>query len=111
LCIRGLACGYIYAMNELVLGGVLKLYPWLIHSLQIHGLFILFTISCGICTIFVYLFLPETQGLSLQEIEEYFRQPNILWITRKTVNKNNNFPGNSDEENNSILLESRDRTC
>jgi len=78
---RGFSCGFIYAMNELILGGVLKIYPWL--ALRIYGLFLMFGIFCGGCTIFVYFFLPETQGKTLQDIEEYFRQPNILWITRR----------------------------
>jgi len=80
--IRGFACGYIYTMNDILLGGFLKIYPWMSITLQIHGLFLLFGISCAVCTIFLYLFLPETQGLTLQQIEDYFLQPNIMWITR-----------------------------
>jgi len=79
---RGFACGYIYTMNDLLLGGFLKLYPWMSTTLQIQGIFLLFGISCAVCTIFLYLFLPETQGLTLQQIEDYFLQPNIMWITR-----------------------------
>jgi len=79
---RGFACGYIYTMNDLLLGGFLKMYPWMSTTIQIHGLFLLFGISCAVCTIFVYFFLPETQGLTLQQIEDYFMQPNIMWITR-----------------------------
>ena len=81
--IRGFACGYIYTMNDLLLAWFLKLYPWMSITLQIHGLFLLFGISCAVCTIFLYLFLPETQGLTLQQIEDYFLQPNIMWITRQ----------------------------
>jgi len=80
--IRGFACGYIYTMNDLILAGFLKIYPWIMITLQIHGLFLLFGISCAVCTIFLYFFLPETQGLTLQQIEDYFLQPNIMWITR-----------------------------
>jgi MFS family permease len=79
---RGFACGYIYTMNDLLLGGFLKMYPWMSTTLQIRGIFLLFGISCAVCTIFLYLFLPETQGLTLQQIEDYFLQPNIMWITR-----------------------------
>lgn len=80
--VRGFACGYIYTVNDLLLGGVVKLYPWMSSNLEIHGLFFMFGISCVLCTIFVYLFLPETQGLTLQQIEDYFRKPNIMWINR-----------------------------
>jgi SP family facilitated glucose transporter-like MFS transporter 8 len=79
---RGFSCGYIYTMNDLLLGGFLKMYPWMLTNLQIHGLFLLFGISCAVCTIFLYFFLPETQGLTLQQIEDYFLQPNIMWVTR-----------------------------
>jgi hypothetical protein len=80
--VRGFACGYIYTVNDLVLGGTLKFYHTLMRNLQIHGLFLLFGMSCLACTIFVYLFLPETQGRTLEEIEDYFRQPNVMWATR-----------------------------
>lgn len=80
--VRGFACGYIYTMNDLLLGSVVKMYPWMLSNLQMHGLFLFFGISCVVCTTFVYLFLPETQGLTLQQIEDYFRQPNIMWVTR-----------------------------
>ena len=79
---RGFASGYIFTMNDLFLAVFLTLYPWMLTTLQIHGLFLLFGISCAVCTIFLYLFLPETQGLTLQQIEDYFLQPNIMWITR-----------------------------
>jgi SP family facilitated glucose transporter-like MFS transporter 8 len=79
---RGFACGYIYTMNDFLLGGFLKIYPWMLTTLQIHGLFLFFGISCAVCTIFLYFFLPETQGLTLQQIEDYFLQPNVMWITR-----------------------------
>ena len=79
---RGFASGYIYTMNDLLLAVFLTMYPWMSTTLQIHWLFLLFGISCAVCTIFLYLFLPETQGLTLQQIEDYFLQPNIMWITR-----------------------------
>jgi hypothetical protein len=79
---RGFASGYIYTMNDLILGGFLKMYPWMTTALEIHGLFLLFGISCDVRTIFVYFFSPETQGLTLQQSEDYFLLPNIMWITR-----------------------------
>jgi hypothetical protein len=99
--IRGFACGYIYTVNDLVLGGTLKFYHTLMRNLQIHGLFLLFGISCLTCTIFVYLFLPETQGRTLEDIEDYFRQPNVMWVTRnKSAQRGKNCELNAAEETN-----------
>ena len=95
---RGFACGYIFTMNDLLLGGFLKIYPWTSITLQIHGLFLLFGISCAVCTIFLYLFLPETQGLTLQQIEDYFLQPNIMWITRHRYQNERKEPQGVDVE-------------
>lgn len=92
--IRGFVCGYIYTVNDLVLGGTLKFYHSLVRNLEIHGLFILFGTSCLICTVFVYFFLPETQGKTLEQIEDYFRQPNVMWVTR---NRNTQAEGKCEQ--------------
>lgn len=81
--VRGFACGYFYTMNDLLLGGIVKLYPWMSNTIKIQGLFFMFGISCVLCTIFVHIFLPETQGLTLPQIEDYFRKDNVMWLTRK----------------------------
>ncbi|PSN45472.1 hypothetical protein C0J52_08666 [Blattella germanica] len=97
--VRGFACGYIFSVNDLLLGAVVKMYPWMINNLQIHGLFLTFGISCVLCTLYIILFLPETQGLTLAEIEDYFRQDNILWVTRhKCIKKKKANDSQSDSE-------------
>ncbi|PSN33977.1 hypothetical protein C0J52_21998 [Blattella germanica] len=78
--IRGFVCGYIYTVNDLVLGAILKCYPSMVQNLEIQGLFLLFGAFCLVCTVFVYVFLPETQGKTLEEIEDYFKMPNIIFI-------------------------------
>ncbi|XP_069692180.1 facilitated trehalose transporter Tret1-like isoform X2 [Periplaneta americana] len=83
--VRGELFGSIVAISNVFSGAADKIYPWLLHSLGIHGLFILFGVSSVICTIFVYFFLPETFGCTLDNIEDYFHQPNILWISRNKV--------------------------
>jgi hypothetical protein len=96
--VRGFACGYIYTVNDLVLGATLKFYHVLMRNLEIHGMFLLFGISCLVCTIFVYLFLPETQGKTLEEIEDYFREPNVMWISRRRNTQSvGNCRGNTTE--------------
>ncbi|XP_069696060.1 facilitated trehalose transporter Tret1-like [Periplaneta americana] len=80
---RSYVCGYMYTTNDLVMGAVIKEYPSLTNNLGMNGLFFLFGSSCLVCTIFVILFLPETKDRTLFEIEDYFKQENILWLTRK----------------------------
>ena len=80
--VRGFLFGYILALNYLIGGGVTKVYPSMLEGMGMRGLFLLFGISNGICTLFVFLFLPETLGRTLEEIEDYFHQPNILWLSR-----------------------------
>ena len=79
---RAFVCGYIYAVNDLILGGMLKIYPLLIDSIHLHGVFLMFGVACAVCTVFVYLFLPETTSFTMQEMEDYFKQSNVMWITR-----------------------------
>jgi hypothetical protein len=80
--IRGVACGYIYAANDAMQFCASKLYPSLKVTLGMHGVFLLFGINALFCCILSYLFLPETQGKSLAQIEQYFRGHNLLWIKR-----------------------------
>ena len=80
--IRGVASGYIYAVNDLMQFFLSKIYPWLKDTLGVHGLFFMFGVNALLCCVFTYLFLPETQGQSLPQIEEYFRNNNLFWIKR-----------------------------
>jgi SP family facilitated glucose transporter-like MFS transporter 8 len=80
--IRGVASGYIYGVNDLMQFFVSKIYPWLKETLGMHGVFLMFGINALLCCIFSYLFLPETQGQSLPQIEEYFRSDTLFWIKR-----------------------------
>lgn len=51
---------------------VVKTYPFLADLLTRHGTFILYGCISLFGTIYFYVFLPETKGKSLQEIEDYF---------------------------------------
>ncbi|XP_069696053.1 facilitated trehalose transporter Tret1-like [Periplaneta americana] len=87
---RSYVCGYIYTTNDLILGAVIKEYPSLSNNLGMNGLFFLFGSSCLVCTVFIILFLPETKDRTLFEIEDYFKQDNVLWLTRKkSINDSN----------------------
>ncbi|XP_069677371.1 facilitated trehalose transporter Tret1-2 homolog [Periplaneta americana] len=81
--IRSVACGYIYAINDVGMCFAIKSFPAMSESLGAHGLFWIFAVASVACTLLVYLLLPETQGKSLEQIEDYFAQSNVMYITRK----------------------------
>lgn len=81
--IRGPFGGYIFAIFNLALFFIAKVFPAMLNAMGSHGMFWMFGLSSLFGTIFVYLFFPETKGKSLEEIEDYFAEKNVLWITRK----------------------------
>ncbi|KAJ4433615.1 hypothetical protein ANN_15925 [Periplaneta americana] len=117
--IRGLACGVIYAINEVVLGSILKSYPLMCKTMGIHGMFWLFGSFCLSFALFVFLFVPETHNHTLIQIEEYFQGQNILWQMRPKVFRNRESlqqqlisPQNTPdklERNNTVYLKLRER--
>jgi len=52
-------------------------------AIRSEGIFLLFGSFAIVNSILVYLFLPETKGRSLPEIEDYFKGPSIFWMRRK----------------------------
>lgn len=84
LKIRGRIAGYIFALFNISLFIIAKIFPIIQIYLKIHGLFIMFGISSLLASLFMYLFLPETKGRTLNEIEDYFNHKNWFWITRKS---------------------------
>ena len=51
---------------------ILKIYPWMLHSLGLAHLFGFHAIVLIIGAIFVVVFLPETRGLTLTELATLF---------------------------------------
>jgi hypothetical protein len=80
--IRGAASGYVFAANDVTQFCASKIYPSLKSTLGIHGVFLMFGINALICCIFSYFFLPETQGKSMAQIDEYFQGQNLCWMNR-----------------------------
>lgn len=53
--------------------------PYLFFSIS-FGIYIIFSILCAIISISVYLFYPETRGVSLEHMDELFREPKLLCL-------------------------------
>lgn len=53
--------------------GLLKIAPWVFDSLGQHGTFLFYAVATSLCTLLLYLYLPETKDKTLQEIEEDFK--------------------------------------
>jgi hypothetical protein len=81
--IRGMLGGLTFMFYNIIMFGFAKVYPLIKTHLEIQGLFMIFGIASLLATIYMFLFYPETKDRSLNQIEEYFKQPNLLWITRK----------------------------
>lgn len=80
--IRGLAGGLSFMLFNFVLFAVTKVFPFIKSLVGVYGVFWLFGIASLFATLFLYLLLPETKGRTLNQIEDYFQQSNILWQTR-----------------------------
>jgi len=81
--IRCVVGAYIFAINNIVRLLAINYFHSVFTAVDIHGLFWIFGVCSLLCSLFLYLMLPETKGRSLVQIEEYFLQPNVLWLTRK----------------------------
>ncbi|KAJ4427054.1 hypothetical protein ANN_26853 [Periplaneta americana] len=71
--IRGSAAGFTGLMGCCLFFLVVKLYPYLKETMRYHNVFILYAVISVIGTIVMYFYLPETQGKTLAEIEQYFK--------------------------------------
>ncbi|KAL6261523.1 hypothetical protein P5V15_006611 [Pogonomyrmex californicus] len=90
---RGIGGGCIFFIFNLLLFFITKCFPWLNSAVGTTGIFIIFGVFALLEAIFIYLALPETKDCSLQEIEDYFQESNILWITRtKAKRRDTNVP-------------------
>lgn len=80
--IRGLAGGLSFMLFNFALFGTAKVFPLVRNVIGVHGIFWLFGGSSLVASVFLYLTLPETKGVTLGQIEDYFHQKNVLWVTR-----------------------------
>lgn len=85
--IRGRTGGWIFAIFNVLLFGLTKVFPMVKTAIKTHGMFIMFGVGSLLAWIFIFFTLPETKGKQLTEIEEYFNEDNWFWVTRNRSNK------------------------
>uniref|UniRef100_A0A023F846 Putative transporter major facilitator superfamily n=2 Tax=Triatoma infestans TaxID=30076 RepID=A0A023F846_TRIIF len=109
--VRGIASGATTCITYIVSFIVVKLYPKMLKTLNKHGVFYFYGAMALLGTIFVFFFLPETQGKTLAEIEQQFakrkkrrmnteEEENLHNSTKMVVIKNfsnNREPSNKNE--------------
>lgn len=74
--------GLIFTAFNLMLFGVTKLFPVIKSLLRARGLFLMFGCSSLLATVLFYWLLPETKNRTLNDIEDYYHQPNWIWQRR-----------------------------
>lgn len=95
--IRGIAQGFTVGIAHFVMFAVTSVYPLLSSILGgPHGVQFLFAGASFSAAIFVYIFLPETHGKTLKEIEDYFQNHTIYPLSvrqpRNDSNKTESTP-------------------
>jgi SP family facilitated glucose transporter-like MFS transporter 8 len=71
--IRGIGGGFMVGFAYILMFGVVKSFPFTLDITGTEGIFFLFSFMSLAGVAFVYVFLPETLGKTLQEIEDYFK--------------------------------------
>ena len=69
---RNVGCSLALAMRYIVVALVLKIYPYMLHSVGLSHLFMLHAVVLLVGILFVFLVMPETRGLSLTELTTLF---------------------------------------
>ncbi|XP_037946125.1 facilitated trehalose transporter Tret1-like isoform X2 [Teleopsis dalmanni] len=72
--VRGPASGITVAVGLFLSFVCIKTYPFMKEAIGNKYCFVVYGVMAFLATIFVYLFLPETRGRTLLEIEEDFRR-------------------------------------
>lgn len=82
--VRGKLSGYIFSLMNFTLFVFVKVFPSIVRHVGIAGLFFIFSLGGFVATLIMYLFMPETKDRTLADIEDYFKQRNYFWSSRKS---------------------------
>ncbi|XP_032672175.1 facilitated trehalose transporter Tret1-2 homolog [Odontomachus brunneus] len=86
---RGIGGGCTFFVFNMSLFIITKFFPAMNNAIGVIGIFTIFGISSLLAALFLYLALPETKSYTLEEIEDYFKQSNLLWVTREKTSRKN----------------------
>ena len=71
---RSLGCGLLGVLDNISLFISVKAVPSLVSSLGMHGAFALYSSFCLMNIIISFFVMPETKGLSLEDIEDSYKK-------------------------------------
>ena len=70
---RAIGCGLVGVFDNLSLSLSVKMIPTFLDSIDVGGMFLMYALFTVVALVFAYFVLPETYGLSLEEIEKMWR--------------------------------------
>ena len=71
---RSMGSAVTMGIDSVVIFLVSKLVPAMNHAIGIGWVFVIFSGFCSAMALFCYLFVPETYGKSLEQIEAHYRK-------------------------------------
>ncbi|XP_011255977.3 uncharacterized protein LOC105251128 [Camponotus floridanus] len=83
--VKDVLSGLSVAISYLLSAITIKIYPDMLTLMSMQGVFLFFAIISLIGVIFIFLFLPETRGKTLREIEDMFSKKKIFEIPAEEV--------------------------
>ncbi|KAH9634234.1 hypothetical protein HF086_012696 [Spodoptera exigua] len=74
LQVRGILGGFTVSVTGILMFGCLILTPYLLDSLGLTYMMVIFGFMSLLGVAYIYVFVPETKDLTLQEIEDYYNK-------------------------------------
>lgn len=88
LKVRGIAGSVTFTIINFTIFTFAKIFPFMKSLIGIGNCFLFFGVTSIAASVFLYATLPETKNRTLNDIEDYFMQDNLLWITRNRRKRN-----------------------
>lgn len=76
--VKDILSGLSVAIGYLFSAITVKTYPDMLRLMSIEGVFLFFAIISLVGVLFIFLFLPETKGKTLREIEDIFSKKKVF---------------------------------